>query len=72
MASMVVTVPTNWKYWMGDTMPEIESFQESAQHCFEVAKLTDFLEEDIALEAFELLTANQYDPFAAHALGVSL
>jgi len=33
---------------------------------------TDFLEEDIALEAFGLLTANNYDYFAAHALGVSL
>ena len=53
-------------------MPEIEHFQESVQHCFEVAKLTDFLEEDIALEAFELLTANNYDHLAAHALGVSL
>jgi len=53
-------------------MPEIESFQQSVLHCFEVAKLTDFLEEDIALEAFELLTTNQYDHCAAHALGVSL
>ena len=53
-------------------MPEIESFQESVRHCFEVAKLTDFLEEDIALEAFELLTANPYDGIFAHALGVSL
>ena len=72
MASMVATVPTNWKYWMGGTMPYIESFQESVQHCFEVAKLTDLLQEDIALEAFGLLTANNYDYFAAHALGVSL
>ena len=72
MASMVAIVLTNWKYWMGGTMPEIESLQQSVQHCFEVAKLTDFLEEDIALEAFELLTTNQYDHFAAHALGVSL
>jgi len=53
-------------------MPEIESFQESAHHCFEVAKWADFLEEDIALEAFELLTANNVDPILAHALGVSL
>jgi hypothetical protein len=57
---------------MGGTMHQIENFQESVQHCFEVAKASDFLEEDIALEAFELLTANQYDHFAAHALGVSL
>jgi len=57
---------------MGGIMPEIESFQQSVQRCFEVAKLTDFLPEDIALEAFELLTTNQYDHFAAHALGVSL
>ena len=53
-------------------MPEIESFQESAHHCFEVVKRADFLEEDIALEAFELLTANNVDPILAHALGVSL
>jgi hypothetical protein len=53
-------------------MPEIESFQESAKHCFELAKSSDFLEEDIALEAFELLTANNYDGILAHALGVSL
>ena len=53
-------------------MPEIENFQDSAQHCFELAKASDFLEEDIALEAFELLTANNYDRMSAHALGVSL
>ncbi len=53
-------------------MPEIDNFQESAEHCFEVAKWTDFMEEDIALEAFELLTANDYDPILAHALSVSL
>jgi len=57
---------------IGDGMPEIESFQESAHHCFEVVKRADFLEEDIALEAFELLTANNVDPILAHALGVSL
>src|SRR5208283_4712778 len=45
IASMVAIVPpANWKYWMGGTMPEIENFQEYVQHCFEVAKLTDFLE----------------------------
>ena len=53
-------------------MPEIESFQDSVQHCFEVAKLSDILENDIALEAFELLTANNHDSLLAHALGVSL
>ena len=53
-------------------MPEIENLQESAQHCFELAKASDFLEEDIALEAFELLTANRFDGITAHALGVSL
>jgi len=53
-------------------MPEIENFQDSVQHCFELAKSSDFVEEDIALEAFELLTTNQYDGIIAHALGVSL
>ena len=53
-------------------MPEIENFQDSAEHCFELAKVSDFLEEDIASEAFELLTANNYDRILAHALGVSL
>ena len=53
-------------------MPEIENFQDSVQHCFEVAKSSNFLEEDVALEAFELLTANNYDGILAHALGVSL
>jgi hypothetical protein len=57
---------------MGDVMPEIENFQESAQHCFELAKSSDFREEDIALEAFELLTANNHDGILAHALGVNL
>ncbi|HVO61017.1 MAG TPA: hypothetical protein VMT53_08775 [Terriglobales bacterium] len=53
-------------------MPEIENLQDSIQHCFELAKRSDFLDEDIALEAFELLTSNNYDHIAAHALGVSL
>ena len=53
-------------------MHEIENFHESAEHCFELAKLSDFLEEDVALEAFELLTANNHDQILAHALGVSL
>jgi len=53
-------------------MPDIENFQDSAQHCFELAKSSDLLDEDIALEAFELLTANNYDHMLADALGVSL
>ena len=53
-------------------MPEIESFQNSAEHYFELARANDFLEGDIALEAFELLTANDHDQISAHALGVSL
>jgi hypothetical protein len=60
------------EYKIGGTMPEIENFQGSAQHCFELAKSSHFLEEEIALEAFELLTANNYDRIQAHALGVSL
>jgi hypothetical protein len=58
-------------------MPEVENLYESAQRCFEVAKSSGFLEssdleEDIALEAFELLIANDSDHILAHALGVSL
>jgi hypothetical protein len=53
-------------------MPEIENFQDSAQHCFELVKSRDVLEDDVALEAFELLTANEYDCVLAHGLGVSL
>ena len=53
-------------------MPEIENFQDSAQYCFELASSSNFLEEDVALEAFELLTANKYDGMLAHGLGVSL
>jgi CMP-N-acetylneuraminic acid synthetase len=59
-------------YQTGGVMPEIQSFQDYAEHCFELAKSSDFLEKDIALEAFELLTANDYDRISAHALGVSL
>ncbi len=33
-------------------MPDIATVQDSVQHCFEVAKSRDFLEEDIALEVF--------------------
>jgi len=53
-------------------MPEVENFQDSARYCFQLAKKIDLLEEDIALEAFELLTANDYDRVSAHALGLSL
>ena len=53
-------------------MHEIENLQDSAELCFELASALNFLEEDIASEAFELLTANQYDSVLAHGLGVSL
>jgi len=53
-------------------MPGIENYQDSAQHCSEVAKASDFAEEDVALQAFELLTTNHYDCIEAHALGVRL
>ncbi len=53
-------------------MPEVENFHESAERCSELASSSNFLEEDVALEAFELLTANEYDGILAHALGVSL
>ena len=60
------------EFRVGGVMPEIENFQDSAGHCFEVASSSNLLEEDVALEAFELLTANQYDCVLAHGLGVSL
>ena len=53
-------------------MPEVENFHDSAERCFELASSSNFLEEDVALEAFELLTANEYDCVLAHGLGVSL
>ena len=53
-------------------MRQIENFRESPEPCFEVASSQNLLEEDVALEAFELLTANQYDYVSAHGLGVSL
>ena len=56
----------------GGVMPEIENLKNSAERCFELASSNNFLEEDVALEAFELLTANQYDCVLAHALGVRL
>jgi hypothetical protein len=52
-------------------MPEIENLQDS-WHCFELASPSNSPEEDVALEAFELLTANEYDCVLAHGLGVSL
>jgi hypothetical protein len=56
----------------GGVMHEIENLKNSAERCFELAISSNFLEEDVALEAFELLTANQYDCVLAHGLGVSL
>jgi len=53
-------------------MPEVENLQKLAERCFESASSSNLLEEDVALEAFELLTANQYDYVSAHGLGVSL
>ena len=53
-------------------MPEIENLKNSAERCFELASSSNFLKEDVALEAFELLTANDYDRMLAYALGVSL
>jgi CMP-N-acetylneuraminic acid synthetase len=53
-------------------MHEIENLQDSAEHCFELASAQNFLEEDVASQAFELLTANEYDGVLAHGLGVSL
>ena len=53
-------------------MPEIENLKNSRERCFELASSSNFLEEDVALEAFELLTANEYDCVLAHGLGVSL
>lgn len=53
-------------------MPEIKNFHDFAEDCLELADPSGFLEEDLALEAFESLIANQYDRISAHALGVSL
>ncbi len=53
-------------------MPEIENFQEAAHQCFELAKTLGLVEQDIALEAFEMLVGNEYDHMSAHALGVRL
>ena len=53
-------------------MPEIENLKNSVERCFELASSSNSLEEDVALEAFEFLTANNYDGILAHALGVSL
>ena len=72
MPSMVESTSRSWKRWIGGAMREIEDFQEAAYHCFELAKTMGLLEEDIALEAFDLLTANNYDRMSAHALGVRL
>ena len=53
-------------------MPEIENLTNSAERCFELASSSSLLEEDVALEAFEMLTTNEYDGVLAHGLGVSL
>ena len=53
-------------------MPEIEDFKSRAEHCFELASANNFLEEEVALEAFELLITNEYDCVLAHGLGVRL
>ena len=53
-------------------MPEIENLKDSAERCLELASSSNFLEEDVALEVFELFTTNNYDGILAHALGVSL
>ena len=53
-------------------MPEIENLTNSVEHCFELASSRNFLEEDVVLEAFDLLTADEYDCVLAHGLGVSL
>jgi hypothetical protein len=57
---------------VGDVMPEIENLTNSAERCFELASSSNLLEEDIALEAFEMLTAKEYDGVLAHGLGVSV
>jgi hypothetical protein len=53
-------------------MPQAENLQKPAQNCFDLAIASGLLEEDIAVEAFELLTANDYDSILAHALGLTL
>jgi hypothetical protein len=53
-------------------MPEVEKLKSSAERCFELASSSNFLKEDLVLEAFELLTANEYDCVLAHGLGVRL
>jgi hypothetical protein len=60
------------EFRVGGVMHDIENLQDSAEHCFEVAGSQNFLEEDVALEAFDLLTANGCDCVLAHGLGVSL
>jgi len=57
---------------IGGVMPEIENLKDSAERCFELASSSNFREEDVALEAFEVLTANEYDCVLAHGLGVRL
>ena len=56
----------------GGVMPEIENLKIRLSIVSNSPSSSNFLEEDIALEAFELLTANEYDCMSAHGLGVSL
>ena len=58
--------------WEGGSMPQVENVQQSAHHCFDLARASASLEEDIAVEAFDLLTASEYDGILAHALGLTL
>ena len=44
-------------------MPEIENLDWGAR-CFELASSSNFLQEDVALEVFDLLTANEYAALA--------
>ena len=53
-------------------MPEIENLHDIPEDCLELGGSSGFLEEDLALEAFGSLIANEYDRISAHALGVSL
>ena len=57
---------------MGGVMPETENLKNWGERCFEPASSSNFLEEDVALEVFDLLAANEYDCVLAHGLGVSL
>jgi len=64
--------PKGWGSEMGGVMPETEDLYDCATYCFELGRSDNFLDEDVALEAFELLTANAYDRILAHEPGVGL